>query len=252
MTNKWMKFWPSNWLGDAQLRLCSLESKGLFIDCLCLMHEAQRRGYLETSMGKPICDDMLARLTGTFKGDVYRCKQELIDSGVVSVDEKGIIYSRKMVRESQKAEKCSEAGRRGGGNPLLNEEDESIEDKKIEDICTKGTFKGDVCKTNGGLFESFWNCYPVKKGKAAAKKSFARAVKSASPDEIIAAVEKQKRWPEWVKDNGAYIPHPATWLNQGRWSDEPKNGTGRRPLSATERMNMTKEQIEAHENGGAF
>jgi hypothetical protein len=103
-----------------------------------------------------------------------------------------------------------------------------------------------------GSFDGFWNCYPIKKGKAAAEKSFARAVKSASPDEIIAAVEKQKRWPEWTKENGAYIPHPATWLNQGRWTDEPKNGTGRKPLSATERMNMTKEQIEAHETGGAF
>ena len=23
-----------------------------------------------------------------------------------------------------------------------------------------------------------------------------------------------------MKDNGQYIPNPATWLNQGRWEDE--------------------------------
>jgi len=151
LTNKWFKFWVSNWLGDAQLRLCSSEARGLFIDCLCLMHDAKRRGYLETSMGKPICDDMLARLTGTFKGDVYRCKQELIDSGVVSMDESGIIYSRKMVRDSMKAEKCADAGKKGGGNPILNEHDKKIEDKKIDDICPKVhpkvTFKGDLYRS---------------------------------------------------------------------------------------------------------
>ena len=25
---------------------------------------------------------------------------------------------------------------------------------------------------------------------------------------------------QWQRDNGQYIPHPATWLNQGRWDDE--------------------------------
>lgn len=24
---------------------------------------------------------------------------------------------------------------------------------------------------------------------------------------------------QWRKDNGQYIPNPATWLNQGRWDD---------------------------------
>jgi hypothetical protein len=26
---------------------------------------------------------------------------------------------------------------------------------------------------------------------------------------------------EWTKDGGQFIPHPATWLNQKRWEDEP-------------------------------
>ena len=24
-----------------------------------------------------------------------------------------------------------------------------------------------------------------------------------------------------MRDNGQFIPHPATWLNQERWDDEP-------------------------------
>ena len=38
---------------------------------------------------------------------------------------------------------------------------------------------------------------------------------------LVAAVAAQRTWPEWQRDGGRYIPHPATWLTQGRWADEP-------------------------------
>jgi len=37
---------------------------------------------------------------------------------------------------------------------------------------------------------------------------------------ILASVEAQKTSRQWTKVNGAFIPHPATWLNQSRWEDE--------------------------------
>jgi hypothetical protein len=37
---------------------------------------------------------------------------------------------------------------------------------------------------------------------------------------MVAALERQGQWPQWRKDGGQFIPHPATWLNQGRWADE--------------------------------
>ena len=39
-------------------------------------------------------------------------------------------------------------------------------------------------------------------------------------DVVLLAVEKQKKSKQWQADQGQYIPHPATWLNQGRWDDE--------------------------------
>ena len=39
-------------------------------------------------------------------------------------------------------------------------------------------------------------------------------------DVLIAAIERQKQSQQWIKDDGQYIPNPATWLNQGRWEDE--------------------------------
>lgn len=72
-------------------------------------------------------------------------------------------------------------------------------------------------------FERFWKAYPVKKAKQQALKAWNKI----KPDQqlvetIIAAVEKQKKWADWTKDNGQYIPYPSTWLNQGRWDDEER------------------------------
>ena len=34
------------------------------------------------------------------------------------------------------------------------------------------------------------------------------------------ALETQKKSDQWQRDNGAFIPHASTWLNQQRWEDE--------------------------------
>lgn len=67
-------------------------------------------------------------------------------------------------------------------------------------------------------FDRFWSAYPKKVGKEAARKAFTKA--KASLDVMLAAIERQKNSQQWKRDNGQYIPNPATWLNQGRWDDE--------------------------------
>ena len=37
---------------------------------------------------------------------------------------------------------------------------------------------------------------------------------------MLKAVEAQRKWPQWQKKGGDFIPMPATWLNQKRWQDE--------------------------------
>jgi transcription elongation factor len=36
------------------------------------------------------------------------------------------------------------------------------------------------------------------------------------------ALEWQRKCDQWTKDNGQFVPNPETWLNQGRWNDEPQ------------------------------
>lgn len=69
-------------------------------------------------------------------------------------------------------------------------------------------------------FDSFWQAYPRKVGKGAARKAWAKVdISNGQLGMILAAVERQKTCEQWQE--ARYIPHPATWLNQQRWEDEP-------------------------------
>ena len=71
------------------------------------------------------------------------------------------------------------------------------------------------------LFECFWDSYPKKIGKTKAKQVFEKINPNDDlVDKMIAKVEEYKLTNQWLKDNGQFIPHPTTWLNQGRWEDE--------------------------------
>jgi hypothetical protein len=68
-------------------------------------------------------------------------------------------------------------------------------------------------------FESFWSAYPRKVGKDAALKKFNQAISKTTIETILLAIAEQSNTEQWKKDGGQFIPHPATWLNQGRWND---------------------------------
>jgi len=69
-------------------------------------------------------------------------------------------------------------------------------------------------------FESWWEGYPKKVGKAAAAKAYAKARKSADADALMAGLVNATAVWQASRTEPQFIPHPATWLNQGRWEDE--------------------------------
>lgn len=78
-------------------------------------------------------------------------------------------------------------------------------------------------------FSEFWKAYPKKVGKGAAEKSFKRIKPTADVFQyMLTAIENQKRSNQWQRDNGQYIPNPATWLNQKRWEDETDKAQSQR------------------------
>ena len=74
-------------------------------------------------------------------------------------------------------------------------------------------------------FESFWVHYPRKIGKDAAWRAYKRRSGEIPKGEDIAAIlARHNQTEQWQRDGGQYIPHPATWRNQGRWKDDVRTG----------------------------
>ena len=71
-------------------------------------------------------------------------------------------------------------------------------------------------------FNRFWTAYPRKVGKQAARRAFERV--GLPVEQLLTALEQQRKDPQWHRENGRFIPHPATWLTQGRWEDETAPG----------------------------
>lgn len=66
-------------------------------------------------------------------------------------------------------------------------------------------------------FERFWESYPCKVGKGAARHAFHKRRLHLQIETLLEAIEEQRGSRKFRE---GYIPNPATWLNQERWLDE--------------------------------
>jgi hypothetical protein len=76
-------------------------------------------------------------------------------------------------------------------------------------------------------FAAFWNAYPLHKGQLAARRAFDRAIRRASPAEIVAGAERYAA--ERAGLDPRFTKHPANWLAAGCWTDEPPPHAGGPP-----------------------
>ena len=105
-----------------------------------------------------------------------------------------------------------------GNPPQLNTKESNTNQLSTNEVSTKEEIYA---------FDEFWNAYPKKKAKEAAKKAWAKL----KPDKtlgktIIQAVLESAKTQDWKKENGKYIPYPATYLNGKRWEDERNDTNG--------------------------
>jgi uncharacterized protein YdaU (DUF1376 family) len=77
------------------------------------------------------------------------------------------------------------------------------------------------CASYDARFLEFWSQYPRKKSKGQAWKAWQRLRPNADLGQQIAdGLNRAKSSKDWKRDNGKFIPHPATWLNARGWEDE--------------------------------
>jgi phage replication O-like protein O len=93
---------------------------------------------------------------------------------------------------------------------------DSKDSSSFKDILPKKTPSAPKAEPAG--FAEFYQAYPKKKGRKEALAAFAKL----NPDadllaQIMAGVAMAKKDPQWRR---GVIPHPATFLNNERWTDE--------------------------------
>ena len=94
-------------------------------------------------------------------------------------------------------------------------------------------------------FEEFWKAFPKKASKGSALKAWNKLRPGKElREKIMAAIERAKKSEQWNRENGRFIPYPATWLHAQGWEDElePQNKA----------KAQTTYNIEAFEKSGAF
>jgi hypothetical protein len=123
------RFYWSDWRGDPKLRMCSLAARGLWIEMLAFMAESEPRGHLLINGLSPSLST-LSKLLNTHHKTLKALLNELESHGVFSRRDNGVIYSRRMVRDEEKAAERRRCGALGG-NPDLKVKDK-LQDK-VED-----------------------------------------------------------------------------------------------------------------------
>lgn len=244
MSNPWMKFYSSDWRSDPRLRMCGMAARGLWVDLICLMHEATPYGHLLVGDQSPT-DTQLAVLVGTTPDQITALLGELESAGVFSRTRTGVIYSRKMTRMAKKAATARNNGRKGG-NPTLSKEREN---PPLDNPIDKGRDKPQKPEARNQIEKREANASQKKKRASRLSDDWvlprdwgAWALSEGYPDALI-RLEAEKFKDYWISKSGrdaTKLDWEATFRNWMRNSKTPKviKGDGyAKPSKQTDRLN---------------
>lgn len=72
-------------------------------------------------------------------------------------------------------------------------------------------------------FKAFWNAYPRpgrrRSGRDKCYSVWKKQGFESKAQAIMVALSKWKRYPEWTKDEGEFVPGAHIWLKDGRWKE---------------------------------
>lgn len=182
-----------------------------FVDSMELLGDAER-GRLFTAMLEYAASGAEAELKGNEKF-LWKVAKAEIDRQIESYDKRC---------ETNKAI----ATNRYQSSRIVTKRNESCQDKDKDKEKKKNNNPpisplGEDADINIQRFESFWKLYPNKKAKQDARKAWGKLkVDNELYTLIMKSLVRQTKSQDWLKENGKYVPYPATWLNGHRWEDE--------------------------------
>ena len=100
-------------------------------------------------------------------------------------------------------------------------------------------------------FDLFWSAWPNNSGRYARKggkkecfKIWTKNYNSTQVENIIAHVNWMKTTEAWLRDEGAYIPMPITYLRQARWDGADIPTKARAAPTEYERTKAVLKELE--------
>lgn len=128
---------------ERELRPLPVGAKACWTMMLLRMHFSKRRGYLEHETGKPFSADDIARLVGMSVSQVNRHLYEMEHTyGTFSRDEDGVIFNRRMVKDTAISQARKTAGK-AGGNPVLLKQSKDL-NKQNENLLKQESNQNEV------------------------------------------------------------------------------------------------------------
>ncbi len=219
----WMKFYPRDWRGDQSLRAVSVAARGLWMECICIMHEAKPYGHLLLN-GAKVEGDTLARMAGVSVDEVSALMTELRQAGVFSVTSKGVVFSRRMVADFARAQKGRKAVARRYTQDVEKQEETNAPNRSPSRVPITQKPEARSQKENNppaaekDRFAEWYAAYPRHVGRGQAERAYRQALRKLSHAELLEAAKKFSI--ACVGRDPQFVPHPATWLNGERWADD--------------------------------
>lgn len=89
-------------------------------------------------------------------------------------------------------------------------------------------------------FDTLWEMYPRKVGKTPARLAWGKLTDDER-ELAIASLPAQCQQDQWRRDEGKYIPYPATWINQRRWEDVIESPVPQQPEKSQSEITYEKQ-----------
>lgn len=224
-------FYPDDWMNDLGLRACSLASRAVWMDMICLMHQGQPYGHLANKAGA-LTIGFLAGRCGVTTKEVVRAMSELEQHGVYSTSEDGVIFSRRMVRDERNRIARGKGGSKSQMHPAVPRvkgilsagevkvsfHPEEVEVKEVSEI------KKLPKKQNGqnGSFDPmpgwmrFASMYPAHRINEWTDHGVWIGVveTKAVEDEIFEKLPAFLKSAQWTKNGGEFVPAASKFLGE--------------------------------------
>lgn len=228
---------PNEWARDARL---SRRARGLLLEVM------------SHSVGWHVTIRSLAAAGKEGKDAIQSALTELVEHGYVRRSQNRAAGKFAEI-EYELCDPPTVSGFSGSGSTVSGStgSGESATKKNIssEDHLEEGMFGLDEpgIEQPTATFAEFYLAYPRKVGKESARRAFERAAKSTDPTLIVEGARRFAADPNLPQDK-KFIPHPASWLNAGRWDDEPLPGdaTAGEVPAADEFTRRRDEWLSAH------